>query len=132
MKRSIRIILLRNIMVLVSVCSLICSPSFLSAQKTHRYKPTKFHYTYDARHEPVLKLKPGDVLITSTVDAFGNRISSKDQLASEIIHLPKVNDQTGPFYVEGAEPGDTLVLHLLKVRPNRDYAVSTHLPHLAC
>jgi len=129
MERSIRINLFKKIVVLASLCSLICSPSFLFAQKTHHYKPTKFHYTYDARHEPVLKLKPGDVLITSTVDAFGNRISREDQLASEIIHLPKVNDQTGPFYVEGTEPGDTLVLYLLKVRPNRDYAVSTHLPH---
>ncbi|MFP4081950.1 MAG: acetamidase/formamidase family protein [Candidatus Aminicenantes bacterium] len=101
----------------------------LFAQKTHHFKPTKFHFTYDGRHEPVLRLKPGDILVTSTVDAFGNKISSKDQKASQIVHLPKVNHQTGPFYVEGAEPGDTLVLHLLKVRPNRDYAVSTHLPN---
>lgn len=98
-------------------------------QKTHRYTPEKFYYTYDGRHEPALKLKPGDTLITTTIDAFGNKISSEDQKASEIIHLPHVNDQTGPFYVEGAEPGDTLVLKLLRVRPNRDYAVSTHLPH---
>lgn len=110
------------------VCLLSYAISF-AAQKTHNFKPKKYFYTYDAKHKPVLKLMPGDTLITTTVDAFGNKISSADQLASEIIHLPEVNDQTGPFYVKGAEPGDTLVLHLLKVRPNRDYAVSTHLPH---
>ncbi len=84
---------------------------------------------YDAKHEPVLKLKPGDTLVTNTVDAFGNKIFRGDQKASEIVHLPEVNYQTGPFYVEGAEPGDILVLHLLKVRPDREYAVSTHLPY---
>jgi acetamidase/formamidase len=99
------------------------------AQKTHHYKPKEFQYTYDARHKPVLKLNPGDTLVTHTVDAFGNKITSDDQRASEIIHMPHVNDQTGPFYVKGAEPGDTLVLRLLKVRPNRDFAVSTHLPN---
>jgi acetamidase/formamidase len=108
---------------------LICSTGTLFAQKTHHFKPTKYYFTYDAKHEPVLKLKPGDILKTSTLDAFGNSISSSDQKASEIVHLPKVNHQTGPFFVEGAEPGDTLVIHLLKVQPNRDYAVSTHLPH---
>ncbi len=91
---------------------LLSNASVAAAQKTHHFKPTKYFYTYDAKHEPVLKLKPGDILVTTTVDAFGNKISRSDQLASEIIHLPKVNDQTGPFYVEGAEPGDTLVLHL--------------------
>lgn len=99
------------------------------AQKTHHYKPKKFYYTYDGRHKPVLKLNPGDTLVTQTIDAFGNKVTASDQRASEIVHMPHVNDQTGPFYVRGAEPGDTLVLHLLKVRPNRHFAVSTHLPH---
>jgi len=120
-----------NLQVFVFFVSMICflfvAISF--AQQIHHFKPTKFYYTYDAKHEPVLKLKPGDTLITTTVDAFGNKISRQDQRASELVHLPEVNHQTGPFYVEGAEPGDTLVLQLLNVRPNRDYAVSTHLPH---
>ena len=83
----------------------VCFLSVLNvsfAQKTHHFKPTKYYYTYDAKHEPVLKLKPGDILVTTTRDAFGNKISRKDQRASELVHLPKVNDQTGPFYVEGA------------------------------
>jgi len=119
----------KECIIFILILSVFSIQMVLFAQKTHHYEPTEFHYTYDARHEPVLKLKPGDILVTQTVDAFGNRISRKDQLASEIVHLPKVNDQTGPFYVEDAKPGDTLVLHLLKVRPNRDYAVSTHLPY---
>lgn len=34
------------------------------------------------------------------------------------------NPQTGPFYVEGAMPGDTLVVRLVRVRLNRDWAIS--------
>jgi len=63
---------------------LICSTGTLLAQKTHHFKPTKYYFTYDAKHEPVLKLKPGDILKTSTLDAFGNSISSSNQKASEI------------------------------------------------
>jgi acetamidase/formamidase len=120
---------MKQIIFFATLMSFIANAGVLFAQKTHRYKPTKYYFTYDARHKPALKLKPGDILVTSTVDAFGNKISRSDQRASEIIHLPKVNHQTGPFYVEGAEPGDTLVLHLLKVKPNRDFAVSSHLPN---
>ncbi|MGB6867651.1 MAG: acetamidase/formamidase family protein [Candidatus Aminicenantaceae bacterium] len=110
------------------LCILTLS-SFSFGQKTHHFKPTKYYYTYDAKHEPVLTLTPGDILITTTRDAFSNKISKEDQKASELIHMPKVNDQTGPFYVEGAEPGDILVLHLISVQPNRDFAVSTHIPN---
>jgi len=120
---------LRISVILVFFLCFISSPNLSFAQQTHRFQPTKYYFTYDGKHEPVLKLEPGDILITTTVDAFGNKVSRQDQRASELVHLPEVNHQTGPFYVEGAEPGDTLVLQLLNVRPNRDYAVSTHLPH---
>lgn len=127
MKKSV--LRLKGFAIFVSLVGLVIYPSVSFAQKTHHFKPKKYYYTYDAKHKPALKLNPGDILVTTTLDAFGNKISRSDQLASEIVHLPKVNDQTGPFYVKGAKPGDTLVLYLLKVRPNRDFAVSTHLPH---
>jgi acetamidase/formamidase len=38
--------------------------------------------------------------------------------------------QTGPFYVEGAEPGDTLVLHLVELEPARDWGASAAIPVL--
>lgn len=127
MKKSTR--MMKTFMAFVFLVTFLNASSIPFAQETHHFKPTKFYFTYDAKHEPALKLKSGDILVTSTVDAFGDKISRSDQRASEVVHLPKVNHQTGPFYVEGAEPGDTLVLHLLKVRPNRDYALSTHLPN---
>jgi acetamidase/formamidase len=119
----------RSMSVLVFIFLFIGGLELPEAQKTHHFKPKKYFYTYDAKHKPVLELAPGDILVTTTRDAFSDKISSADQKASEIVQLPHVNDQTGPFYVKGAQPGDTLALHLLKIRPNRDYAVSTHLPH---
>jgi acetamidase/formamidase len=44
------------------------------------------------------------------------------------VDLRYVNPQTGPFYVEGAEPGDTLALHLVSVEPARDWGASAAIP----
>ena len=49
-------------------------------------------------------------------------------LSSEKIDLRFVNPQTGPFYVEGAEPGDTLALHFVSLEPARDWAASATIP----
>src|SRR5207344_2327464 len=63
-----------------------------------------------------------------TEDAFAGRIRSTDDLPSQTIAYPFINPQTGPFHVEGAEPGDTLAIHLIDVQPARDWAVSTTVP----
>ncbi len=78
---------------------------------THHFQPTHYHTTIGS-HEPVLRIAPGDTVITTTVDARG-------QDASGAQVTPPGNPMTGPFYIEGAEPGDTLVVHLDKLTPNR-------------
>lgn len=80
--------------------------------KTHRYEPNVFHNVLGPA-EPVMKIKPGDRIITTTLDAHGYDRQLKK--AAE-----KPNPMTGPFYVEGAGPGDTLLVHLETVCPNRD------------
>ena len=47
---------------------------------------------------------------------------------SEVCEFPYLNPQTGPFYVEGAEPGDTIAVHFISVEPARDWAASTTVP----
>lgn len=79
---------------------------------THHFHPTHYHTTLGP-HEPVLRLADGDTVITTAVDAAG-----KDARNEQV--TPRGNPQTGPFYVEGAEPGDTLALHLDHLHPNRD------------
>src|SRR5438876_378040 len=67
---------------------------------THRFQPTHYHITIGS-HEPVLHMADGDTVITTTVDAGGY-----DASGEQVTEGGK--PQTGPFYVEGAEPGDTL------------------------
>ena len=73
-----------------------------------------------------MKVKPGDVLEVWTDDCFGGLVESVDDLPSQ--KITAFNPQTGPFYVEGAEPGDTLALHFVSIEPSRDWAVSTTFP----
>jgi amidase len=83
---------------------------------THHFQPTHYHTTLGS-HEPVLHIADGDTVITTTVDARGHDTSGEQVTESG-------NPQTGPFYVEGAEPGDTLVVHLDHLYPNRDTGFS--------
>jgi amidase len=78
---------------------------------THHFQPTHY-YTAIGSHPPVLKIASGDTVVTTTVDAFG-----KDASDTEV--TPRGNPQTGPFYIDGAEVGDTLMVVLDRISPNR-------------
>jgi len=77
----------------------------------HQFQP-QVYYTALGSYKPVLRIADGDTVITTTVDNAG-RDSSDQQVT------PRGNPQTGPFYVEGAEVGDTLVVRFDKLSPNR-------------
>ena len=78
--------------------------------------------------EPIARVQPGETFRVSTLDAFGNRIDSPDLDLAEVIQLPYVNPCTGPIYVEGAEPGDTLAVTIDEISITRDYTVSCLIP----
>jgi amidase len=67
--------------------------------------------------EPVLEVEPGSVVRLETNDCFTGQIASEDDLVTEI-DFERVNSATGPVAVKGAEPGDSLVVELLEVRPS--------------
>jgi amidase len=83
-----------------------------ASAETHRFEPTEFYNTFSGAHKPVLRIKPGDHVVTSTIDARG-----VDSAGVQRGKGP--NPETGPFYIEGAEPGDSLVVHLLRLETNR-------------
>ena len=85
--------------------------------RTHTFEPTKFELYFTAAVPPVLHIAPGDTVKTWSVGADG--VDPKGERRS-----PGGNPQTGPFYVEGAMPGDTLVVRLNRLRTNRAWAVS--------
>ncbi|MEM7346876.1 MAG: acetamidase/formamidase family protein [Chloroflexota bacterium] len=94
--------------------------------KIIQYRPTSEELVYTfGGNEPALVVQPGDTLSLFTEDAFGGKVRSVDDIATEKAPRPYVNPQTGPFYVEGAEPGDTLAIHLIDIQPARDWGVST-------
>jgi amidase len=77
----------------------------------HRFTPTRY-YTAIGTYDPVLRIADGDSVVTTTVDAGGGDASGNNV-------TPGGNPQTGPFYVEGAEPGDTLAVRFDRIYPNR-------------
>src|SRR5829696_9351292 len=77
---------------------------------------------------PLRRIPPGTALRLWSDDAFCSALKSAEDLSSEKVDLRFVNPQTGPFYVEGAEPGDTLALHLVAVEPARDWGASAAIP----
>lgn len=88
-----------------------------ASTRTHDFEPKEFHHYFSPAIKPALRIDPGDTVRTWAVDAGG-----RDQQG--ISRSGGGNPQTGPFYVEGALPNDTLVVRLTKVRTNRDWAGS--------
>ena len=80
------------------------------------------------RRGAVAEFRPGSILELWTEDAFEGRVRGPDDLVSRVVEFPFVNPQTGPFYVEGAEPGDTLAVHFVSIEPSRDWAASSTIP----
>lgn len=85
--------------------------------RVHNFEPKQFHLYFASNIKPVLYIAPGDTVRTWTVDAGGADKNGKRLSQGG-------NPETGPFYVQGALPGDTLVVKLNKVRLNRDWAGS--------
>ena len=94
---------------------------------TYRPGPAEFAWTFGGV-PPVRRVRPGSILELWTEDAFGGRVRGPDDLVSRVVEFPFVNPQTGPFHVEGAEPGDTLAIHFVSIEPSRDWAASSTIP----
>jgi acetamidase/formamidase len=95
--------------------------------RSFRPAATDYVWTFGGA-PPLARIAPGTILELFTEDCFAGRVRGVDDLVSEVCEFPYVNPQTGPFYVEGAEPGDTLAVHFVSIKPARDWAVSTTVP----
>ena len=88
-----------------------------AAPQTRTFEPVEYHRFFSGTIPPALHINPGDTVRTTTVDAGGRDASNKRRSNGG-------NPETGPFYVEGAMPGDTLVVKFNRIRLNRDSAGS--------
>jgi amidase len=105
--------------VLAALALLILSAASVAAD-THRFVPERFYNTFSFAHPPALRIKPGDRVVTSTLDASGVDAAGQQR-------APGPNPQTGPFFVEGAEPGDVLVVTIVRIETNRATGYSSSL-----
>ena len=79
----------------------------------------KSYYRTFSHSNPVLKrIKPGEVVSTQTLDSSGR------DFHGDVRHPESGNPLTGPFFIEGAEPGDAIRVQLRRVRLNRDWGYS--------
>jgi acetamidase/formamidase len=85
--------------------------------QTHTFVPRQYHRLFSGAVEPVLHIHPGDTVKTTTIDAGGVDASGTPRSLGG-------NPQTGPFFVEGAIPGDTLAIKINRLHLNRDSAIS--------
>ena len=83
--------------------------------ETRRVVAETYHHTFSAAHPVLLKIKPGDTIITKTVDSAGFDYQN--------IRRTKThgNPLTGPFYIEGAEAGDALIVTINRLALNRPH-----------
>ena len=83
----------------------------------HRFEPTRYHNSFGS-HAPVAQVRGGDRIITTTLDCRGH--DAGDHPATDV----RPNPLTGPFYVEGAAPGDVLAVELERIAASRDTAIA--------
>ena len=78
-----------------------------------------YHNTFSRAHKPLARIRPGETVVTKTIDASGY-----DDTGT--VRGVRPNPLTGPFYVEGAEPGDALVVRFTRMRMNRNWGFSSY------
>jgi len=92
----------------------------------HRISRDEVIWSFGPGLTPVLEVEPGDTVTFETNDCFTGQIRSEDDLVTEI-DLSRINSATGPVAVKGAEPGDSLIVEILDVRPI-EWGVATLIP----
>lgn len=97
----------------------LCLPSD-SAAETHKFTPTAGVQTFAVR-PPVLRIRSGDTVETETFSRPGDYYDPKT--------AGPWPGEVGPFHIENAAAGDTLVVRIMKLRPNRDIAISNVTPN---
>jgi acetamidase/formamidase len=86
--------------------------------------PSTLVYTFGGA-DPKAQLIRGTVVSTSTLDCFAGLVTKAGVKPSTLLDPRYLNPQTGPFYIEGAEPGDTVAVHFVSIEPRFDWGVST-------
>jgi acetamidase/formamidase len=77
----------------------------------------EYHYTLGPYSDPVLTVNDGDTIVVETLDAFGGKIIDETTKPSDVLNFPNVNPVNGPIFINGAEKGDTIAVHIKSILP---------------
>jgi acetamidase/formamidase len=90
----------------------------MGAQSFHEVRPDSFSYVWDQSIEPALEVEPGELVMLHVRDASDEQIGP-ESTAEDVprIDFSHVNPVSGPVFVKGARPGDTLAVEILELRP---------------
>ena len=75
------------------------------------------YYEFSRFNSPRLRVRPGETILVETEDAFSGQIRTNDDRRDKT-KKPYGNPQTGPIWIEGAAPGDTLAVKIEEIRPS--------------
>jgi len=85
-------------------------------ERSSYYLTDAYHFRFDNSLAPALSVRPGDVVVVNTLEAYGGKITP-ESTAKDLAALPwdAVHCLTGPIHVAGAEPGDVLQVDIMDI-----------------
>jgi len=111
-----------------SMLSLITVP-LLAEENVLRYIPKHSELKYTFGGVPAThRIKPGTRIVSWSEDCYDGAVTRPGQLPTKVVPPGHENPQTGPFWIEGAEPGDTLAVRIERLAPARDHGISSFFP----
>lgn len=114
-----------------TVLGILCAGAAAASPEppTLRYIPKheELKYTFGGV-PPTHHIAPGTRIVSWTEDCYDGAVTRPDQMPTKVQPPGHDNPQTGPFYVDGAEPGDTLAIRIVKLEPARSYGISSLFP----
>jgi acetamidase/formamidase len=113
----------------MSIFAIVIAGWFAADQPVLKYIPKhdELKYTFGGV-APTHHIKPGTRIVSWTEDCYDGAVTKADQLPTKVIPPGHDNPQTGPFFIDGAEPGDTIAIHINKLDPARDHGISSFFP----
>ncbi len=84
----------------------------------------KVVYSFSPRHKPAEYVKLEELVSLETEDALGGQIR-KEEDALDKLDWSRIDGATGPIFVKGAKPGDTLVVEILDVKIEKTGTIVT-------
>jgi amidase len=90
----------------------------------YRIKSDQVVYSMSSKHLPVLKVESGATVVFETCDCFENQVQTSEMVFT-LLDWDRINPATGPVYIDGAEPGDTIAVRIDDIKVGKQGAMIT-------